>query len=248
MKKIFTRNTKLAFVLISLSITFYIINYVIFHDAHDIFFYLINDIAFLFLQVCLVTLVIQSILGERDKREKMLKLNMVIGTFFSEIGRELLKNLAQADVTVENLQKQVIVAENWSDKNIRDLLRAVDTHKGLIESKGCDLQRLKIFLAERRDFLLTLLSNGNLLEHEVFTNLLWAVLHMQEELDFRPTLVNLPADDYNHLSGDISRVYSGLIKEWARYMYHLRNKYPYLFSLEIRTNPFDKNADIHVKT
>jgi hypothetical protein len=30
-------------------------------------------------------------------------------------------------------------------------------------------------------------------------------------------------------------------------MEHLKNDYPYLFSLAVRTNPFDPNASVEVK-
>lgn len=33
-----------------------------------------------------------------------------------------------------------------------------------------------------------------------------------------------------------------LAGEWLAYMGHLRESYPYLFSLAARTNPFDRNA------
>ncbi|MBF0477985.1 MAG: hypothetical protein HQL26_00740 [Candidatus Omnitrophica bacterium] len=248
MKISISRGVKQAAVFIGLAIFFYIINFMIFHDSRDIFFYLTNDIAFLFLQVWLVTIVIQSILTERDKKDKMRKLNMVIGTFFSEVGRELLKTLATADATSETIAKHLSIPDNWSDTKIRDLLRTVDNYNASVDSRLCKLDCLKTFLLEKRSFVLTLLSNGNLLEHEIFTNILWAVLHMEEELNFRPSLTNLSSEDFAHLSGDINRVYAHLIKEWARYMYHLRKSYPYLFSLEIRTNPFNKNANIYVTT
>ncbi len=45
-----------------------------------------------------------------------------------------------------------------------------------------------------------------------------------------------------HLSGDIRRAYSILITEWLAYMKHLKSDYPYLFSLAVRTNPFDQTA------
>ena len=50
-----------------------------------------------------------------------------------------------------------------------------------------------------------------------------------------------------HLVGDIKRLYSLLICEWLDYMRHLKDHYPYLFSLAIRTNPFDEKASIAVK-
>jgi len=51
---------------------------------------MIGDIGFLFLDVLLVILFIERILARREKRAIMKKLNMVIGTFFSEVGMELL--------------------------------------------------------------------------------------------------------------------------------------------------------------
>ena len=33
-----------------------------------------------------------------------------------------------------------------------------------------------------------------------------------------------------------------LIAEWLAYMRHLKKNYPYLFSLALRTNPFDPQA------
>ncbi len=40
----------------------------------------------------------------------------------------------------------------------------------------------------------------------------------------------------------MTRVYSQAVIEWLVYMQHLKKKYPYLFSLAMRTNPFDTNA------
>ena len=40
----------------------------------------------------------------------------------------------------------------------------------------------------------------------------------------------------------MQRGYVLLIKEWLAYMAHLKTRYPYLFSLALRTNPFDPFA------
>ena len=85
-----------------------------------------------------------------------------------------------------------------------------------------------------------------MLEHESFTDLLWAVFHLTEELDNRKDVTQLPDSDYDHLSGDIKRAYSLLISAWLAYMGHLKTDYPYLFSLAVRTNPFDPQASPEV--
>jgi hypothetical protein len=90
------------------------------------------------------------------------------------------------------------------------------------------------------------MENPNLLEHESFSNLLLAVFHLTEELDKRVDLRKLPASDYAHLRGDIKRAYIILIAQWLDYMQHLHGQYPYLFSLAIRTNPFNPEASIEI--
>ena len=97
------------------------------------------------------------------------------------------------------------------------------------------------------DFVLRLLENPNLLEHERFTELLWAVSHLAEELAHRPNVGELTDADSKHLAGDIARAYSLLMREWLSYMKHLKEKYPYLFSLALRTNPFDPDASVELK-
>ncbi|MBI5664438.1 MAG: hypothetical protein HZC49_05035 [Nitrospirae bacterium] len=107
--------------------------------------------------------------------------------------------------------------------------------------------RLKNYLAEKRNFLLRLLENPVLLEHESFTDLLMAVFHLTEELANRTDIDTLPDSDLQHLSGDINRVYGMLIIQWLGYMKYLKTNYPYLFSLAIRLNPFDQHASPVVK-
>ena len=90
--------------------------------------------------------------------------------------------------------------------------------------------------------MLRLLENPNLLEHEEFTELLRTVFHVAEELGERTALNDLPDTDIKHLSGDVRRAYVHLVHQWLDYMRHLKANYPYLFSLAIRRNPFDKDA------
>ncbi len=89
-----------------------------------------------------------------------------------------------------------------------------------------------------------LLENPNLLEHENFTELLWALTHVVEELGARKYLEKLNENDLAHLNGDVNRAYAILVREWVLYMEHLKKRYPYLFSFALRTNPFDDVAAV----
>jgi hypothetical protein len=237
----------LALSLIALSASIYLLHFAIFRDAHHIFLYLIGDIAFLPVQVLLVTLIIEKLLNEREKRQMLKKLNMVIGVFFSEVGTGLLKSFTDFSPPSENIRKGLIVTKDWSNKSFSNMVKGLKNYDYRIECLRGNLEGLKMFLLEKRGFMLTLLENPNLLEHETFTELLWAVFHLTEELAFRVHLKELPALDSVHLSADLQRVYVLLIAEWLAYMKHLKNDYPYLFSLAVRTNPFDPAASVEIR-
>jgi hypothetical protein len=105
-----------------------------------------------------------------------------------------------------------------------------------------DLEGLRTFMVQKREFLLRLLENPNLLEHERFSDLLWSAFHLTEELEARQSFESLPESDLMHLTGDIQRVYHHLAAEWISYVEHLKLHYPYLFSLILRTQPFKEAA------
>lgn len=243
----FTQRVLFGLLLVLLSVLFYAIHFVIFRDMHHIFIYLLGDIAFVFIEVLLVTLIIHHLLSEREKRAMLKKLNMVIGAFFSEVGTSLLKYFTEFDTNTDKLSKHLIVDNGWSPEHFTQMQTVLQKHDHIIDSRIGDLQGLQSFIIDKRAFLLRLLENPNLLEHEEFTELLWAVFHLAEELSYRTSVTDLAEADYKHLSGDIKRAHSLLVREWLSHMEHLKNDYPYLFSLAVRMNPFDPNASAEVK-
>lgn len=127
----------------------------------------------------------------------------------------------------------------WTEKRFEAALkRSVQLECEIDPNKG-DLAGLRSFLKDKKTFLLALLANPNMLEHDEFTDCLWAVFHLGEELEHRKSLGDLPEADLEHLSGDIERAYDQLIKEWIAYMEHLKERYPSLYSLNVRINPFN---------
>ncbi|MBW2222084.1 MAG: hypothetical protein JRF22_06105 [Deltaproteobacteria bacterium] len=245
--KRFNWQILLGLSLIALSAFFYLIHYAIFRDAHHIFIYMIGDIAFVPIEVLLVTLIIHQLLSVREKRSMLKKLNMVIGAFFSEVGTRLLESFSEFDTHPDTIRKDLIVSKDWSSKEFSRAIKHLKKYDYSVDSKKGNLEELQRFLADKRDFLLGLLENPNLLEHESFTELLWAVFHLTEELSYRKDVNQLPNTDYQHLSGDIKRTYVLLLSEWMVYMKHLKTDYPYLFSFSLRTNPFDPSASPEVR-
>jgi len=233
--------------LIALSAIVYFVQIEIFNRPRDTFYYLFQDFAFVPISVLVVTLIIDQLLRVREKRAMLSKMNMVIGAFFSEVGTRLLKSFPDFDLHYDKIRGNLIVTNDWSEQEFSIVRKRLKHYDYKVVSQRGDLEDLKSFLIKKRDFLLGLLENPNLLEHESFTDLLWAVFHLTEELECRVNVRQLPDTDYKHLSGDIKRAYVLLISQWLDYMKHLKDNYPYLFSLALRTNPFDPIASPEVK-
>ncbi|MFC1485955.1 hypothetical protein ACFL55_02900 [Candidatus Latescibacterota bacterium] len=232
----------LGTMLIICSVIVYIAHYFIFRDPHHIFIYLVGDIAFVFIEVLLVTLIIHQVLSEHEKQTRLQKLNMVIGVFFSEVGTELLTIFSDTDPALGTISSTLVDKGIFEAETFDRARKHLLTFDYKINISHIDLSELRAFLTERRNFLLRLLENPNLLEHESFTELLRAVFHLTEELYHREIFAGLPETDLEHLANDCNRAYKLLAAEWVDYMKHLRDNYPYLFSLSVRTNPFDRTA------
>ena len=239
---------KLAALFGALSALVYCAHYLLFHDAHHIFIYLIGDLGFMFLEVLLITLVFHELLSKREKKAMLEKLNMVIGAFFSEVGTDLLKFFSDMDPQEDRISRELIITKDWTDQGFNEIINRIKSTKFEIEPYRGDLPGLQRFLKQKREFLVRLLENPNLLEHDAFTGVLWAIFHLGEELAARKDIENLGAADIDHIKGDIIRAYGNLLEEWLEYMMHLKDNYPYLFSLALRKNPFDPNAHPEIES
>jgi hypothetical protein len=219
------------------SAAIYSIQNLIFHHPQDTFFYMFQDVAFVPVQVAIVTFIINKLLNVMEEQKKNKKINVIISTFFTEAGMSILNTMSEFNRNQADLNKLI---------KINDLKKTNEAQvKGAVESFKCDiyaepekLEKLATLLADKKFFMLGLLENSNLLEHDSFTDMIWAVFHVADELQNRGDLGKLPQADISHLSNDILRAYPALIKEWIGYMAYLRDEYPFLYDAARRRSPF----------
>jgi voltage-gated potassium channel len=185
--------------------------------------------------------------NRREEAIRQQKVDMVTGLFFSEMGNELLKHFIRFDPEVETLHKILKISAEWKNEDFDKAHNLLKKHHLSINSYQGDIPALFKDLQNRADLLLRLIENPIIQEHENFTELLRALFHLRDELLNRNDLSELLDSDRKHLEGDIERVYKLLIFEWLRYIRYLKKSYGYLFSLAIRTNPFDPEATAVVK-
>jgi len=246
MKKRYSDLT-LIVILVVISLALYVAHLIIFKDIEHVTIFGLSDLAFMPIEVIFVTLIFHRVLTSNEKKKKISKLYMIIETFFSEVGTELLRAFAHNDKTLQAIEPLLKLDCEWSDRDFKAIVKKLNAYQPDIVMDGAELEAIDMMLLECRPNLLSLLENPALLEHETFTELLMAVFHLAEELRLRYDFMTLTDTDRDHLVGDVKRAYVQLAIEWLGYINHMRVHYPYLHSLCVRNNPFKAQREVEVK-
>lgn len=239
-----TEFIRIGIFLLALSAALHGVHYMIFRDFHHMMMYLIGDIAFIPLEVFLVTLVIDKLLEGRERAKLMEKLNMLIGLFYQELGQEMLRICAAADKGIAVLGNDIHVTAQWGEADYKKLDAVLKSFSYKVDIGSVDIDGLFSLLDSKTDLVVSLIANPALMEHDTFSELLMSVRHMHEELALRRALnrENEGRRDLEHLKLDLERAYGHLAQEWLFYMKHLKERYPYLFATAMVNNPFEKRC------
>ena len=136
------------------------------------------------------------------------------------------------------------VTAHWLEGDFEDAVKSIEKAPVSADITISDIEALKNVLMEKKCVILSMVENPSLLEHDRFTEMLWAVYHMEQELNARDGFTSLPRADYDHMTGDLKRAYRHLCLEWLYFNRYLKQKYPYLFSLAVRKSPFHAGSII----
>ncbi|MEE1129680.1 MAG: hypothetical protein UHW99_06815 [Methanobrevibacter sp.] len=243
---------KFSILMIILIIIIYGSNYLVLGDAEHIISYIWTHLGFIPVDILVVAFLLDEIIERKEKEAMLEKLDMLMSTFFSEVGNELITQLSHANkykASTENLKS----IKNWDEKDFDAKLEelknsSLDFSADIsLEEREEFLENLRDLLVGKREFIINLINNPNLLEKEEFTGLINAILHLDEELEHRTDLSLVTDADFAHLNGDMQRVYNKLVYEWVYYLRYLHKHYPYMIALIIRTNPFDETASVYVE-
>jgi hypothetical protein len=243
---------KFSLLMVILIIIIYGSNYLVLGDAEHIISYVWTHLGFIPVDILVVAFLLDEIIERKEKEAMLEKLDMLMSTFFSEVGNDLINQLSTVNkykASTENLKS----IKNWNDADYENKLNELKNSNVdfsamdiPLENREEFLEDLRTLLAGKREFIINLINNPNLLEKEEFTGLINAILHLDEELEHRQKLDLVTNSDFAHLNGDMQRVYSKLVYEWVYYLRYLNKHYPYMIALIIRTNPFDETASVYV--
>lgn len=252
MSKRLSWKAKFSILMVILIIIIYGSNYLVLGDAEHIISYIWTHLGFIPVDILIVAFLLDEIIERKEKEAMLEKLDMLMSTFFSEVGNDLINQLSTVNkykASTENLKS----IKNWNDQDYENKLSELKNSN--VDFSAMDipmeereefLENLRTLLADKREFIINLINNPNLLEKEEFTGLINAILHLDEELEHRHKLELVTNSDFAHLNGDMQRVYEKLVYEWVYYLRYLNKHYPYMIALIIRTNPFDETASVYV--
>jgi len=233
--------------LVAAFVVLYAIDYFAYPDLRSTLgYYALLDIAMIPINVLIVGLFLNRLLAARERAELLTKMNMAIGAFFSQAGTALITQLCAFDTDTVADRPHMIFTRDWTSKDFKVHRSAVCSEEHPMDADASDILALRDSLEELRPVILGLLQNGNLLEHGSFSDMLWALSHLTEELSVRCNLSALSPADKAHIELDMARAYGRLLGEWLLYVCHLKTHYPFLFSFVVRTNPFDPDAKVEV--
>ncbi|BEP28204.1 hypothetical protein [Helicovermis profundi] len=239
-------HIKLGALLITFSIIMYITHFLIFRNLEHLFIFLISDIAFVPLEVFLVSLVIEQLIEKQEEQKIIKKMNMLVGMFYQEIGNELLTFFVNADIELEKNKDCLMINFDWKKENYKNLKNIVKKHSHDIDFNKIKLDKLHLLLKKNRDLIVNLITNPVLLEKEYFSDVLMSIFHLLDELESRD-YKKLSKEDNDHMKVDAKRVYEFLSIEWVVYMEQLQMAYPYLFFTALKNNPYDSREGSEIE-
>lgn len=231
------RSSGIVLLLLCFSAVVYFFQFLIFHRPEETAFYFFEDLGFVPISVLLVTLGMNAVLVRREKIALLEKIGIVINEFFAEAGTQILSTLLPFLSNRTEIASHLQPQAGWTDKDFLEAKTYIQKTEIVIQLEGNSLSELAGVLAKHTPHILRLFENSGLMEHDSFTDMLWAIYHIHDELRSRSSLDNLPASDLRHLQNDIQRGAKLLLLEWVDAMRNMRIRYPYLYSLAVRKSP-----------
>ncbi len=240
--KILREKTIFIVALLIISALFFVLQLVFYHNMQEGMFLFFQDLWFLPIHVIIVTFILDRFIALREKKEKLERLNILINDFFNEAGREILKEANGFIYNMDEIKDIFAITGHWKEEDFKKAVAAIDKQSITARISPAHLPALKAVLNDKKKNILAMVENPSLLEHDRFTEMLFALYHLADELNAREDLSSLPAADLEHLSLDLKRAYRYLCVEWLYFNQYIKKKYPYLFSLALRRNPFAGNS------
>lgn len=232
------RTALLGMLLFLFSAVLYFINFLLYGDAHHLLELFTEELAFMPVYVFITAVFAERMLSRSEKAEMSRRTNALVGTFYNEIGYDIVKKLIKFDRNSDMLRAKIAIDSGLDLPKVKEIRRFADTYNYGAPNGKDDILEIGELLSAKKDFMLIMMSNASLLEKDEFSELLLSVNHIHEALRTIDDISAISDDLVDHFHSDIEKAYRCLIRVWVSYLSLIEKEDPYLYMLAIGKNPF----------
>lgn len=229
---------QLILLLLCASALLYAIHYLIFRDLHHLAIFGLHELAFVPLEVILVTLGLDQLVEKTHREEARSKVSIIETLYFNESGGTMLRYLTSFDPDAARLRELLQVTEDWHSSNFRQAIRQLKSYPFLLDLDRIDFFGLHYHLSQRHEYYRSMLENPALTQSEAFTEMIMKIYLLWEELDGRTNLYQLPEKDRNYLAELLHEIYRELTEYWLDNVYNHSIHNRFRLHRAIESNPF----------
>lgn len=243
MRKVFKQYFFMLMLLIGSSVALYAIHFFIFSNVRETISGIILSLAYVPIGVFYNILVADKFIEKQEQFRDQKKMNIIIGSFYHEVGTNLIKLIVPGDRTINDIGYCCKIDHTWTKESFDELSKTVKDYKCILDIEDINLELLRKRLDVDDNFILNLLINPGLDEYNEVSAMLMALLHLRDELVTRTSKGELKRYEKMHITKDICRAYKELLVQWVEYMKILKEYYPALFVKALIMSPFDNRDE-----
>ena len=229
---------QLILLLLCASALLYAIHYLIFRDLHHLAIFGLHELAFVPLEVILVTLGLDQLVEKTHREEARSKVSIIETLYFNESGGTMLRYLTSFDPDAARLRELLQVTEDWHSSDFRQAIRQLKSYPFLLDLDRIDFFGLHYHLSQRHEYYRSMLENPALTQSEAFTEMIMKIYLLWEELDGRTNLYQLPEKDRTYLAELLHEIYRELTEYWLDNVYNHSIHNRFRLHRAIESNPF----------
>lgn len=229
---------QLILLLLCASALLYAIHYLIFRDLHHLAIFGLHELAFVPLEVILVTLGLDQLVEKTHREEARSKVSIIETLYFNESGGTMLRYLTSFDPDAARLRELLQVTKDWHSSDFRQAIRQLKSYPFLLDLDRIDFFGLHYHLSQRHEYYRSMLENPALTQSEAFTEMIMKIYLLWEELDGRTNLYQLPEKDRNYLAELLHEIYRELTEYWLDNVYNHSIHNRFRLHRAIESNPF----------
>ena len=154
---------KFAIVMLIIASIFFVSRIIVLGDPEEVVAYLWKQIGFIPVNILIVALLLDGIMSKKEREAILEKLDMLMGTFFTEIGNDLISEISKANKN-KSKTKDLKSIKNWTDKDYENKLKElrdspIDFEADVpLEDREEFLTSIHVSIEKNREFIINLIN------------------------------------------------------------------------------------------